>query len=103
MGVERRIPLSGRFAANPSIFLTSNPYEDRVAPELQRETPAYGGGRIMGTEKRYCSICAWRENCQKRFSIVTDASGCVRCPDYSRDLSIKERDIDAAEKACREK
>jgi hypothetical protein len=34
---------------------------------------------------------------------VTDASGCVRCPDYSRDLSIKERDIDAAEKACREK
>jgi hypothetical protein len=56
----------------------------------------------MGTEKRYCSICAWRENCQKRYSIVTDASGCVRCPDYSRDLSIKERDIDAAEKVCRE-
>ena len=53
----------------------------------------------MGTEKRYCSICAWRENCQKRYSILTDASGCVRCPDYSRDLSIKEKDIDAVEKA----
>ena len=34
---------------------------------------------------------------------MTDASGCVRCQDYSRDLSIKERDIDAAEKACPEK
>jgi hypothetical protein len=56
----------------------------------------------MGTEKRFCAICAWRENCQKRFSVVCDASGNVRCPDYSRDLSIKERDIEAAEKACGE-
>jgi len=84
------------------LFLTSNPYEDRVTPEPQRQTPVYGGTRIMGTEKRYCSICAWRENCQKRYSIATDASGCVRCPDYSRDLSIKEKDIDAVEKVCRE-
>ena len=53
----------------------------------------------METGKKYCLICAWRENCQKRFSIVTDASGCVRCPDYSRDLSIKDRDIDAAKQA----
>ena len=60
-------------------------------------------GTIMGTEKKYCSICAWRANCQKRFSVVTDASGCVRCPDYSRDLSIKDKDIDAAEAACRDK
>ncbi len=56
----------------------------------------------MGTEKKYCSICAWRQNCQKRFSVITDASGCVRCPEYSRDLSIKDRDIEAVEKACRE-
>jgi hypothetical protein len=55
----------------------------------------------MGSEKKYCSICAWRENCQKRFSVVTDASGSVRCQDYSRDLAIKDRDIDAAEKASR--
>jgi len=55
----------------------------------------------MEMEKKFCSICAWRENCQKRFSIVTDASGCVRCTDYSRDLSIKDRDIDAAEKTDR--
>jgi len=56
----------------------------------------------MGSERKYCSICAWRQNCQKRFSVVTDASGCVRCPDYSRDLAIKEKDIDAAVKANRE-
>ncbi len=69
---------------------------------MQWETPVRGD-RIMGTEKKYCSICAWRANCQKRFSVVTDASGCVRCPDYSRDLSIKDKDIDAAEAACRDK
>jgi hypothetical protein len=56
----------------------------------------------VGSEKKYCSICAWRENCLKRFSIVTDASGCVRCPEYSRDLSLKERDVDAAQQANRE-
>jgi len=28
--------------------------------------------------------------------------GCVRCHDYSRDLSIKDKDIDAVEQACRE-
>jgi hypothetical protein len=53
-------------------------------------------------EKKYCAICAWRENCQKQYSIVTDASGCVRCTEYSRDLTIKDKDIDAAERACRE-
>ncbi|MDI6775834.1 MAG: hypothetical protein QMD03_01105 [Syntrophales bacterium] len=52
----------------------------------------------MGTEKRYCSICAWRENCQKRFSMSTDRLGNVRCPDYTRDISIKDSDIDEAEK-----
>ena len=32
---------------------------------------------------------------------MTDVSGCVRCPEYSRDLAIKDRDIEAVEKACR--
>jgi hypothetical protein len=56
----------------------------------------------MATEKKYCAICAWRANCQKQYSIVTDASGCVRCLDYSRDLSIRDKDIVSAEEACRE-
>jgi hypothetical protein len=52
----------------------------------------------MGTEKKYCAICAWRGSCQKKFSVSTDASGNVHCPDYSRDLSIKDQDIEAAVK-----
>lgn len=52
----------------------------------------------MGTEKRFCAICAWRATCQKRFSVSTDAMGNVHCPDYSRDLSIKDADIEAAVK-----
>jgi hypothetical protein len=52
----------------------------------------------MGTEKRYCVICAWRVSCQKRFSVATDAQGFVHCPDYSRDLSIKDTEIDEAVK-----
>ena len=52
----------------------------------------------MSSEKKYCAICAWRGNCQKRFSVATDAQGFVHCPDYSRDLSIKDQDIDAAVK-----
>jgi hypothetical protein len=50
----------------------------------------------MGTEKKYCAICAWRVSCQKRFSVATDAVGNVHCPDYSRDLSIKDNDIEEA-------
>jgi nucleoside-triphosphatase len=40
----------------------------------------------MGTGvKASCVICAWREGCQKKYSIVNPAM----CPDFSRDLSIK--------------
>ena len=50
------------------------------------------------SEKKYCAICAWKVNCQKRFSVSTDAQGSVHCPDYSRDLSIKDGDIEEAVK-----
>jgi hypothetical protein len=56
----------------------------------------------MGAEKRYCCICAWRESCRKRYSVSTDASGSVRCPDYTRDLAIKDRDIEAILATCRQ-
>jgi hypothetical protein len=78
--------------------LTSNRYEDSVAPELQLETAAYGSRYHGDGEEVLLDLRLAAE----LYSIVTDASGCVRCPDYSRDLSIKEKDIDAAEKACRE-
>lgn len=33
-----------------------------------------------------CVLCAWRGNCAKRFSV---SDGGARCPDFSRDVSIK--------------
>jgi hypothetical protein len=50
------------------------------------------------SERKYCAICAWRGNCQKRFNVSTDAQGFVHCPDYSRDMSIKDNQIDEAVK-----
>jgi cytidylate kinase len=41
-------------------------------------------------DKRICSICAWRGNCQKRFTVPTDALLNVHCPDFTRDVSLKE-------------
>ncbi len=55
----------------------------------------------MGTEKKYCSICAWRENCIKRFHVSIDSSGYVHCPDYTRDLAIKDKEIDEVEEKSR--
>ena len=41
--------------------------------------------------RQSCAVCAWRENCAKRFC-VNDCGG--RCPDFSRDVSIKDADAD---------
>ena len=38
-----------------------------------------------------CLICAWRANCAKRFSIADSGA---RCPDFSRDVSIKLKSDD---------
>lgn len=37
---------------------------------------------------KLCGICAWRGTCQKKFSLSHDA---LHCPDFSRDVTIKER------------
>jgi hypothetical protein len=37
--------------------------------------------------RQSCAVCAWRENCSKRFSIQDNGA---RCPDFSRDVSIKD-------------
>lgn len=39
--------------------------------------------------RQSCAVCAWRETCAKRFSIQ---DGGARCPDYSRDVTIKDQD-----------
>ncbi len=41
-------------------------------------------------DSRICSVCAWREQCKKRFSSKSDSL--VHCPDYSRDVKIKNTD-----------
>jgi cytidylate kinase len=43
----------------------------------------------MTVEIHICGICAWRRECQKRFTVSTDAFLGSHCPDYTRDLSIK--------------
>jgi len=51
----------------------------------------------MATDRRICGICAWRRDCQKRYRISTDALLNVNCPDYTRDLSIKEIPLNGLE------
>lgn len=41
--------------------------------------------------KQSCAICAWRETCAKRFCVTDGGS---RCPDYSRDITIKIQEDD---------
>lgn len=41
--------------------------------------------------RQSCAVCAWRETCSKRFCV---SDGGARCPDFSRDVSIKNIDDD---------
>lgn len=43
----------------------------------------------MKAKKEICVLCAWRENCNKKFSI---SGRDIRCPDFVKDLNIKEDD-----------
>lgn len=49
----------------------------------------------MMTQQR-CVICAWREKCAKRFSV---SDGGARCPDFTRDVSIKIQPSEGEEKS----
>jgi hypothetical protein len=46
-----------------------------------------------------CAVCAWRADCQKKFSM---SGKNINCPDFSKDLSIpddkEDRETDLAEK-----
>ena len=50
-------------------------------------------GGAIESKKEICVLCAWRESCQKKFSI---SGKDMRCADFVRDLSIpdeqKEKD-----------
>ena len=46
------------------------------------------------SEKITCSICAWREHCQKRFYIQNPA----KCPEFTRDLTLDTKKEEQKEK-----
>ncbi len=41
----------------------------------------------MTVKKDICVVCAWRADCQKKFSI---SGKDIRCPDFIRDVSLPE-------------
>jgi hypothetical protein len=41
----------------------------------------------MGDEQTICVVCAWRQTCNKKFSM--DGSTTTRCPDYTRDVTLR--------------
>ena len=45
---------------------------------------------MTSSDKRFCAICAWRGSCQKRFTVPVDGLLNVYCPDYTRDIQIKD-------------
>ncbi len=55
---------------------------------------------FLSEDKTYCVVCAWRDNCKKKFHFESSLQ--LRCPDYTRDLTIKkdpeEEDRDTCEK-----
>ncbi|MDP3296133.1 MAG: hypothetical protein Q8N09_00820 [Thermodesulfovibrionia bacterium] len=51
-------------------------------------------------EKTICAICAWRADCQKKFSV---SGRDMRCPDFVRDLTIPEDKEEKAEETKKEK
>jgi len=47
-------------------------------------------------ERSICVICAWRETCNKKFSM--DGSTTTRCRDFTRDVTLKETGVDKGAK-----
>ena len=47
---------------------------------------------IKSSEPTICAVCAWRAGCKKKFSC--SQGGSVKCPDYTRDLTLKDNEKD---------
>ncbi len=43
----------------------------------------------MGYDKKLCILCAWRENCLKKFRFSDGVA--LHCPEFCRDLTIKDQ------------
>lgn len=46
-------------------------------------------------EKNICAVCAWRETCQKKFTVSGRE---MRCAEFVRDVTIKEPENKDSEK-----
>ncbi|MBI5571081.1 MAG: hypothetical protein HY914_14145 [Desulfomonile tiedjei] len=46
----------------------------------------------MDAERTVCVTCAWRQTCNKKFSM--DGATTTRCVEYTRDLALKEQKAD---------
>lgn len=53
----------------------------------------------MSSTKDMCVVCAWRADCQKRFSMKAGQ----KCPDFTRDVAIKEEPTEEGEMEKKEK
>lgn len=42
----------------------------------------------MKNEPELCVVCAWRQDCKKKFLRSQDVT--LKCPDFSKDLEIKD-------------
>ena len=45
----------------------------------------------MAEERKLCVICAWRENCTKKFSLGL-GEGKLHCSDFTKDLNNYQYD-----------
>ncbi len=47
----------------------------------------------MSDEPTLCVVCAWREECKKKYLHGKEVS--LRCPDFTKDLQINKDKADA--------
>ena len=54
---------------------------------------------MSSSQPQFCAICDWRETCAKKFCV---ADGGARCPDFTRDVSIRPEPSQEPEEAGKE-
>jgi hypothetical protein len=53
---------------------------------------------MMESNRTICVVCAWRETCNKKFSM--DGSTTTRCPEFTRDVTLPaEKEPEKEEKS----
>lgn len=55
----------------------------------------------MSDDRTICVICAWRQNCNKKFSM--DGATTTRCPDFTKDLTLKDDKAESEDTGALEK